>query len=421
MNILFVTQNYYPNGDATSQIIHNVSKVLISKGYKVDVAALTKDYNIPQRIEKDGVSIITVFTPELDTYKNILRKLLKKPFVYIKAFFLKTYFSAIRRLNIHNKVYDISSSAVRSYKKAVLKAMSWRTEKYDLIVVTLMPHHAVKAVFDLHTYIPVAIYQLDPFWNNDTLSDKYKKERLEYEKTINKKSLFVLTTPIIYETNRRLDSQAFKKLIPCEFPMIIEKWYCREIPNDNDGIHCVFMGTLYPDIRPPQKIVEIISKIERSNLSFDFYGLNQDLITESAAYTKAKKLISLHGMIQNDEADAKRNKANILINIDNKSIQQVPSKIFEYICTGKPIINFFFNNESHTLEYLKDYPMVLNVNVIDTPSDKAAKLVEEFVITSNGKQVSWDYICKKYYKNTPEYVAGQMLEAYKLQNGKNLL
>ena len=419
LNILFVTQNYYPNGDATSQIVHNVSKTLISKGSKVDVVALTRDYNTPQTTKKDGVSIIIEFTPELDTYKHIIRNLRRKPFVYIKAFFLKTYFSAIRRLNLHNKVYEISPNAVRSYKKAVLKAISQQREKYDLIVVTLMPHHAVKAMLDLKTHIPIAVYQLDPYWNNDTLPEKYKKQRLEYEKTINEKSLFVLTTPIIYETNRKLDRKSFSKLIPSEFPMIVEEGYCKEILNSNNGIHCVFMGTLYPDIRPPQKIVEIIGKIERRDLSFDFYGLNQHLITESTHYEKAHKLIKMHGLIHNDEAVTKRNEANILVNIDNISVQQVPSKIIEYICTGKPIINFFFNKDSHTLEYLKDYPLVLNVNVIDTPSDKAAKLVEEFVSASNGKQVSWDFICKKYYKNTPEYVAGQILEALKLQDSTN--
>ena len=46
----------------------------------------------------------------------------------------------------------------------------------------------------------------------------------------------------------------------------------------------------------------------------------------------------------------------------NKVDNQVPSKIFDYISLGKPIINVYTSEKDPALEYLKQYPLALNIS-----------------------------------------------------------
>ena len=111
---------------------------------------------------------------------------------------------------------------------------------------------------------------------------------------------------------------------------------------EDDYIHAVFLGTLYPSLRPPERLVEIISKIRSSSVSFDFYGSGQDLIRQSMDYEAAKSRIKLLGQVTSSKAEEIRDNADVLINIDNTSTVLVPSKVFEYVSTGLPIINCYF-------------------------------------------------------------------------------
>ena len=62
-----------------------------------------------------------------------------------------------------------------------------------------------------------------------------------------------------------------------------------------------------------------------------------------------------------EECDKILNEANIIINIGNEIANQIPSKVFEYISLGKPIVNFFSIQNDTSKKVLKNYPLVLNI------------------------------------------------------------
>ena len=109
-------------------------------------------------------------------------------------------------------------------------------------------------------------------------------------------------------------------------------------------------------------------------------------------------------MVSSSEATSIRNNADFLINIDNTNMTQVPSKLFEYISTGKPIINFYFNDKSPSLVYLQRYPLCLNIKVTCDPI-YAAKMIESFIVGSLNRMVPIEVIAKRFAECTPEYVA----------------
>ena len=79
-----------------------------------------------------------------------------------------------------------------------------------------------------------------------------------------------------------------------------------------------------------------------------------------------------------------------LISIGNKDFPYVPSKIFEYMSTGKPIIHFYHNDDDSCLGYLQRYR---NACLIDlrNPSQHCAKIIRDFLHVSR-KKMTWSEI-----------------------------
>ena len=86
----------------------------------------------------------------------------------------------------------------------------------------MMPHElvfaAVKAKFDL----PFAIYQLDTYWNNDLFNAENSDKRRKFEFDAVDRSAFVLTTPLIYNIDKKYRPDLINKIVSAEFPLITD-------------------------------------------------------------------------------------------------------------------------------------------------------------------------------------------------------
>ena len=54
-------------------------------------------------------------------------------------------------------------------------------------------------------------------------------------------------------------------------------------------------------------------------------------------------------------------KSNFLLNIGNSTTYQLPSKIFEYMITQKPILNLIYDSNDLTIPILEKYNASLNI------------------------------------------------------------
>ena len=409
MNIVFITRKFFPYGDATSGVVGNLAKALVAIGNNVKVIAVTETKLDSYSSTWNDIDVSFIYAPGLESVNCLKSQLKTNPFKVFISFIIKVYSKLIMKINMNYRRLSLDPRYIRAYKKAI-KCLD---QQYDLCLVTLMPQEAawtaVKYCGDLSK---VAIYQLDTYWNNEMLSDKYQNHRMVFERFLADKCRFFLTTPQIQTINEEIDTVWGRLLTAAEFPVVQMPQFYNTKESDSDKTHCVFLGTLYPDIRPPEKIVSVISKMSNSSIVFDFYGNNQELIVNAKDFSSALNHIVLHGMVPSDEAQDIRNCADILLNIDNTCSNQVPSKIFEYISTGKPIINFYFNHDSCVLKYLSEYPLSLNICVNDDFS-KSAEMIDLFINSLNGDVVPFSMIEEIYYKNTPGYVAKLCIETYK--------
>ena len=415
MKILFVTQRFFPHGDATSVIVRNIAEELFKYGNSVTVLALSV-YKEDCSISKfEEINIKNYYSSGMKTLGQIKDEMGRKPIQALLELSEKILSKLIMKVIRRYRLYSMHPNLIKDYKRAIKEILS--ENQFDLCIATLLPLEGVYSVIDLCPQgTMIGIYQLDTYWNNLLFPHKYSNIRLIYEKTLLQKCSFMLTTPQIYEINTKIDQDSFKQLIPVEFPMV-KKTTKKHINSDNnDGLtHCAFVGTLYRDIRPPRFVIREIAKIQNSNIVFDFYGLGQELITELNEYENAKDRIKLHGFVPSKTAEEKELKSDFLVNIDNAVDSQVPSKIFEYISTGKPIINFYFNANSPILDYLKDYPLCLNIKLMDGENDSSTKSIDSFIMENKGKKIPFDRIKEIYNKNTPEYVANIIIRSYEKQ------
>lgn len=413
MKILLITNRFFPHGDATSIVVRNLAEALVSSGCSIKIMALTSEKEDEDVVQWGCCQVHNIYVPTCKQPERLRKELRKKPFstgwMICRKIASRTYGKMIpkyRKLSMNPKLVAV-------YKKNMEQEL--KDQEYDLCIATMIPQEAVYAMLQINGKTKKAMYQLDTYWNNLLFPEKYREDRKQFEKRILQACDFSVVTPIIYETDKVLFPEIIRKIIPAEFPMIKNDLSFEKKEQKERKKHCVFLGTLYPDIRPPEKIITCISEIKDREIVFDFYGDRQDLIRNCPEYENNKERILLHGRISSKEAEFIRNGADVLVNIDNTNLSQVPSKIFEYFSTGKPIINFYFDEKSPALNYFRRYPTCININVNLMDGETVASTICEFLKQQEAKLVSFDLIKTQFKECTPEYVAKQFLEALQIK------
>lgn len=134
----------------------------------------------------------------------------------------------------------------------------------------------------------------------------------------------------------------------------------------------VYIGRLQRAIRSPEPLIQIVTALTaRSNVSpeLHFYGRTNDCaeLLERAA-RQHPDTIFVHGEVPQETAHAVSSEADVLVNIDNDTPFQLPSKIVEYIASGRPILSIARNPDTDASRILRDWPTALHVNA-NRPTD----------------------------------------------------
>ena len=124
-----------------------------------------------------------------------------------------------------------------------------------------------------------------------------------------------------------------------------------------------YIGTLYRELRSPISAIQLFEKLSNKSLRFKLYfvGMNAKILQNY----KTKKYVQLFlkSEIPHSSVFKLIRNADILLNISNSSNFQLPSKVVEYIATGKPIINITNCNNDLSGKFFANYKNTLNVNV----------------------------------------------------------
>lgn len=405
MRLLIITTPFFPDADANSHCVQNLLPALSAQGHTVEVLACA-----PERIKEthwEGYRVHSAVCPSLMPLRQarqrygafqLCRNIVHKLDNHVRMAFKPQY----RRQEVIVEAYRVLCKALKRLNAPA---------HYDAIIATFFPLEAAMAAERVGG-IPWYIYQLDAYIDNFTLPKEWKQDREQLQTRLFSAANGSFTTPVLLKDQWMQPYAESGKAIAVEFPCVVESGACKPYQQweTRHTTHCAYVGTLYPVLRSPEYLVSLMARMGCGDIGLYFFGLRQELVLQAGDYTQAKDSIVCRGVVGMEDAAGVLASADFLINIDNKASNQVPSKIFDYMSTGKPIINLYYNEDSAALEYFRRYPLSLNLLMDEERLDDNAAQMNAFIRKHQGEQMTFADVHALLESCTPEYVAGQMLQ-----------
>ena len=357
----------------------------------------------------DGITIHRIIRWESLSVQDIKNGFKQMPIVCFRGLFAKSISRMKKRLSIRT---FLDGQLVHSLNR---KLGILASEDYDIVIPVAGYYESVQAALDSvqNEKTKVIVYQVDPCSTNTAFAKETYRERTFFEERIYEAADAIVTTPILYRQWLKAHPDATdNKIISMEFPNVNPKYHVSNEALEKCGkqeYNCVFAGGIYRAARNPAYTLSLFSALNGSGIKLSIIGAERENMQEFLNTEEIAGNISFYGRLPLQEAQRHMECADVLVNIGNVMTNQVPSKIFEYISQGKPIVNICVNHNCPTIPYLKNYPYVLNLFEGDNTDEQMGKL-KEFVYEHAGKSLPAEFIVKEYETCTAAYCARQMLD-----------
>lgn len=293
--------------------------------------------------------------------------------------------------------------------------------EYDWVVSVSYPFMMHRLVQHYHPkHVHWAMYQLDPFYHNATYSKQREGQRLRLERNVAAEADAVFYVPEQAPDYERPEFQAFlSKYYPLHYPNFVEpERESRPSPlrTEPGRIDLLYLGTLYAEIRPPDALLALFERMHAQCAALRLH-LVGSVFGVGAGETVARYKERLGDALQTylpmtaEYAKAALNAADVLVNIGNTIQNQMPSKLWEYIATGKPILSVSMTHNCNTLPYLSKYPDRLCVFADELDRNPAAERAVEFCNARADALVSWSQLNAIYPEQLTDFVARGFIKA----------
>ncbi len=406
LNILLSAGYISKDHFANLNIITTLAKELQKRGHQCYIVGLSHEEGYQKNFE-NGVELYSlttskIFNKALLSLKKFYKKgRTQKQFAFTHP--IKTAIILISRSKIFRKLDD------KIYNKLIQKFII--NKNIQSIVMFSYPFYLVNCI-DLTNFKGCKIhYQLDPFSLHIINQNNNLKQKISQEVELIQRINYLVTTKLLANEycNHNNFKQFREKIIAADFPALIKKEDL-EVKSafdfDKNYINLLYCGTLYSKFRSPEFVLNTLKPILVKHKNIRVYFLGTVKIKEIKIIdSDIQNQIFIHSAVNNDIANKTMKEADVLINIGNNIYNMIPSKIFDYFSTGKPIINAENLKECPARKYFEMYPISCTINEhlkVDT------EILEQFILDSKNKQVPYEVIEKTYITATPKYVANQL-------------
>lgn len=417
-HIVFVLGSYHPFFSANGLCVSKVIDVL-KKTNKITVICINNQKGLPDIEEYDSQTIIRIETYEhsiRNSINNVIQNS-KNKFVNTFSLILLAMVKGTRYLNAILSKDSIIDSLVNKY----VKALSRIQDPIDLIVPICFPFESIIAAIKykkaFNKNVSITPYLFDKFSESDTLHRTLWNKKLKMFKHLRLENLMLEESEHILATTdweKHLKfhfSQYTDKIEFTDIPALCELPNKAKINYEKNKIHLVYTGSLNSKIRSPKYMLRILSNCmdERQNIVFHMYikGNCENIVNRFSSY-KPEQIIN-HGTVNAEVAHSAILAANILVSIGNSDITQKPSKIYEYISSGRPIIHFYNSKQDPVIKILKEYPMACCIEQDDRLLNTNKKKIIDFIYKySNTNEINFDEISNTFIEATPKYAAEKL-------------
>lgn len=414
MKILFVTTDFYPEVGTSVNLIRRIifDGSLLNKIDRISVLTVKRRINQKDYEYIEGVHVYRALCAgyisknEYKSNSHILsfyrRVILGIQKLCLKIVSMVTKNKLLRGLNVN--------ALVKKLKKI-------KEDEYDIIIPIFGNHDTVAAVMKgMNKNAKLVLYQVDPCSTNQSHSTLSKMKDRKFEQLMYDKADAIFTMDIFYkEIKEFISNELNKKFHPVELPLISEpKKVEVEKMNAKHPI-CLFSGLIYLGIRDPSYTYRLFKQMNRNGTaSLSMVGVEEKDMPDEF---KDDGIIC-YGQVDLVKAQQYINGADFLVNIGNSMINQLPSKIFDYFATGKPIINICKSKECPTIQYMNQYPLAINIIEDDLLFYDQVNEIEIFIKKNIGIVLPFDDVKNIFPQCTPSYVADQFLYVFNKLNSE---
>ncbi|MEG2287155.1 MAG: hypothetical protein RSC00_04530 [Ruthenibacterium sp.] len=396
---------------ANSNIVYQLSNAFSQMGHTVWIVGKNENADIVKKINNR-------FTYYSFYHENIADKALKHLQQFVEEAHIPRE-KAIQRFLIH---YPVSALKIKLFyllgddiNKAFCKkkvAALYQQEKFDKIIAVQIPFWTVQLLAELKCpQKDKFVYQLDPYGLHEFIEGKSKQERIALEVKALRKANKIFTTPVLarqYSAKKEYQSLT-KDMVPIEFPSVLQKQITEQNPLSFDAnyINVCYCGLIQELYRNPDSLLKTMSILfdKKEKIRLYFVG---DIQSENLMQYKKRypDNIFTHEKVEIDVAFSIMHDADCLLNISNQVSNQVPSKIFDYFSTGKPILNVQLIEDCPALPYLQKYPLSYTLKN-NTENDMETLLA--FLKGAKNQTIPFERVAQIFEENTLEFVAEKML------------
>lgn len=357
-SVLFLCDRYGVPNDANSICVKNVVCEFQHRGFKVFCIYNSERKN--NRFIEDGISFIGLRFSLYDYMKSIC----KKNRVVLKAFFY--FFSLFRRMFVFFLYPNVSPLRSLKYTKTAKELIE--KEKIGTVIAVYRPFESFFSLFKLKKEFKDEIfciaYHLDVLTSPNTKNKwirKYQQNRGRnvFAKECNEFNMIVL--PSVFEGQ----NLQCRKIQYANFPVcnVFDNEKRFDLPYELDKFNFVYVGTLNSTNRNPEytiKLIESLSEKLEKRILFHVWG-NIDVGVMKKI--QSSNLVKYHGLLEPDSVMYALKKSDAIVNVSNElTPQMVPSKIFQYFSTRKPILNVISSEDDCSIAYFEKYGMSVNLH-----------------------------------------------------------
>ena len=400
--VLVLLGGYYPSYGAPGIVFEKMLPVL-REHYEITILT-------PRRVAHDLGSFFTyngVFVHEISDWINdrVVENSRRGLVPLALRFMQRIWWVCQKQPMFTYSIRNTLKCAERLHRECVFDAV---------ISVSFPPYtHIAAATFKArHPELKWVAYSTDTLFDHKVLRSKWHKlfmqDVLSWEMQAYSHADCVFFTPEIYAWRNRMFPNG--EVSPLLLNYLLSLPVTSDTPLDvaarhdaNDTIHFVYAGVFYERTRDPSWFADVMRELiaKNDNFLFDFYLVTdacKDVI--EAVAKDFPQNVFIRPPVQPSEVTMIMRSADFLLNFSNDADQFSPSKIFDYVATGRPILNVAYPNRKVNDVLLRN-PLSLTV-VNDGDVHKSAKEVEAFIVKNGGERLGYDELRSLYSEYLPE-------------------
>lgn len=401
--VLFLLGAYYPAPKANGICCGRVIDELCSQGFEVDVIAFAPEW--PCR--DTSIHGVKVFYIKGSMYYRTLRDAETQSIVGVR-YKLRKSLNRLKNIFLAPLWPDNSRICTAQFlhKAEELHAQT----PYDVVVGVVSPVSAVSAAAKFkakHPDVKYIAYFLDAVSGGVTPKELPTKLGIKMGLRWEKRVLADVDRVVVMQSHREHHEKYsraepyFKRMTVLDIPLLYAA--SQNETGENDGkIHIVYVGAINMAVKNPLYFLQLFEKLP-DNIVLDIFGSIDDM--RVFAQYRNNQNIRLHGEIPHELALEKQKNADFLLNIGSTNPCMIPSKIFEYMSSCKPIISTYRIDEEPSLPYLKKYKACLAIDERETSLEANVNKLVRFITDYKDVKVDQEEIMKAFKNNTPKAFA----------------